>query len=200
MTEKPRAEVQGLTPILKVADIKASIKHYTQVLGFEEVWDYGDFACVRRDKSDVFFATDQGALGTWVCILVTDANALHEEIAPRGAKVVMPLTDMDHGMREFVVQDPDGHTIRFGHVIYPKNFKVTRTTLEVRLEERMAKVLEDVARATNRTVGETLEETLLHTFYNVGPHTDGTLKLIEDLKQKHGLDYDVHANYNFTEE
>ncbi|MBX3747538.1 MAG: hypothetical protein KF833_19685 [Verrucomicrobiae bacterium] len=48
--------------------------------------------------------------------------------------------------------------------------------------------------------GETLEETLLHTFEPVNrggvasPHTPGTLALMRDLKTKHGIDYDVHAN------
>jgi hypothetical protein len=34
----------------------------------------------------------------------------------------------------------------------------------------------------------------------VMPHTTPPFKLIADLKKKHGLDYDTHANYRFTEE
>lgn len=49
-----------------------------------------------------------------------------------------------------------------------------------------------------------LEETLLHTFEPLGdgvasPHTARDLRYIQELKQKHGIDYDCHASYRFTE-
>jgi hypothetical protein len=80
-------------------------------------------------------------------------------------------------------------------------------TLEVRLEERLAAVLRDFAEATNRTVGEVLEETLLHTAEPApgredlvySPHTKGALAFLAELKRKHGIDYDAHGNYRFTE-
>jgi catechol 2,3-dioxygenase-like lactoylglutathione lyase family enzyme len=200
MTERARAEVFGATTIFRVRDIPASMRYFTEILGFEKAWDYGDFASVKRDKAEIFLSTDQGALGAWICLLVTNADALHDEVAAKGATIVMPLTDMEHGMREFWVRDPDGNVLRLGHVLHAKNFKVKRVPLDARIEERMAAVLKDVAAATGRSVGEVLEETLAHSFYNVGPHTDGTLDLIAKLKAKHGMDYDVHDNYRFTEE
>jgi hypothetical protein len=107
-----------------------------------------------------------------------------------------------------LVEDPDGHTFRFGTGISKKDLKVKRMPIEARIEERLASVLIEIAVATNRTVGEVLEETLLHTFEPVpgvrdavaSPHTPATFRLIEGLKQKHGLDYDPHAAYRFTEE
>jgi hypothetical protein len=39
------------------------------------------------------------------------------------------------------------------------------------------------------------EEMLLHTNDGVGPHTKTTLHYIEELKKKHGIDYDSHASY-----
>lgn len=49
-----------------------------------------------------------------------------------------------------------------------------------------------------------LEETLLHTFEPLGdgvasPHTKGDLRYIQELKRKHGIDYDSHASYRFVE-
>jgi transposase len=32
------------------------------------------------------------------------------------------------------------------------------------------------------------------------PHTKSQLKHIEELKKKHGIDYDSHASYRFVEE
>ena len=50
-----------------------------------------------------------------------------------------------------------------------------------------------------------VEEILLHTNEPYGdgvasPHTKGQLAYIQELKKKHGIDYDSHASYRFTEE
>jgi len=204
----------GVTPILSVSDFAASIDYYTQRMGFQKAWDWGDpptFGCVIRDGIEIFLCLNgQGQHGTWMSIFVDDANALHEEMRARGARIVMPPTDEPWGMREFHVEDPDGHTFRFGHSTpAAKNLKIKRTAVEVRMEERLAAVLADLAKETNRSVGEVLEEVLLHSFEPVpgqigeavaSPHAKATFHLIEGLKAKHRLDYDTHANYRFTEE
>jgi hypothetical protein len=48
------------------------------------------------------------------------------------------------------------------------------------------------------------EEILLHTNEPLGdgvasPHTKGQLKYIQELKKKHGIDYDSHGSYRFVE-
>jgi hypothetical protein len=50
------------------------------------------------------------------------------------------------------------------------------------------------------SVTSCLEEMLLHTNDGVGPHTETTLRYIQELKKKHGIDYDSHASYRFAEE
>jgi hypothetical protein len=54
------------------------------------------------------------------------------------------------------------------------------------------------------TLSSCLEETLLHTFEPLGdgvasPHTKSHLRHIQELKKKHGIDYDCHASYRFVE-
>jgi hypothetical protein len=49
-----------------------------------------------------------------------------------------------------------------------------------------------------------LEEILLHTCEPLGdgiasPHTQRTIRHIQELKRKHGIDYDCHASYRFIE-
>jgi hypothetical protein len=49
-----------------------------------------------------------------------------------------------------------------------------------------------------------VEETLLHTCEPVGdgvasPHTRRTLRYIQELKKRHGIDYDTQASYRFVE-
>lgn len=203
----------GVTPILNVSDFAASMAYYTEKLGFRKAWDWGDppsFGCVIRDGIEIFFCLNgQGQSGTWMSISVDDANALYEEMKAKGAKIVMPPTDEPWGMREFHVEDPDGHTFRFGHSTPAKDLKIKRTPVEVRMEERLAAVLLGLAKETNRSVSEVLEEVLLHSFEPVpgqigqavaSPHAKATFHLIEGLKAKHGLDYDTHASYRFTED
>jgi uncharacterized glyoxalase superfamily protein PhnB len=47
-------------------------------------------------------------------IFVNDVNALDAELQAKGAKIVMPPTDEPWGVCEFHIEDPDGHTYRFG--------------------------------------------------------------------------------------
>jgi hypothetical protein len=49
-----------------------------------------------------------------------------------------------------------------------------------------------------------LKDTLLHTFEPLGdgvasPHTRADLRYLQALKERHGIDYDSHASYRFTE-
>lgn len=69
----------------------------------------------------------------------------------------------------------------------------------MRLEKRLAALLQDLAKHKRMTVNSCLEEMILHTNEGVGPHTKTTLRHIQDLKKNHGIDYDCHASYRFVE-
>jgi hypothetical protein len=61
-----------------------------------------------------------------------------------------------------------------------------------------------VAEHKHMSVSSCLEETLLHTFEPLGdsvasPHTKRTLRYIQELKARHGIDYDCHGSYRFVE-
>lgn len=212
MSHEERARFNGLTPILNVSDFAASMKYYTETQGFEKAWKWGnppDFGCVARDSVGIFLTQgSQGQSGMWLSIFVTDVNALHDEIRAKGARIVKSPSDEPWGMREFRVEDPNGHTFRFGQSTpRSKDLKIKRTAVEARIEERLAAVLQDLARETSGSVGEVLEETLLHTFELLpgqegravaSPHATGTFQLIEALKKKHNLDYGTHDR--FTED
>lgn len=212
MTAHSGRQFQGVIPILCVSDFRASMAYYTEKLGFRKIWDWGEpksFGCVSRDGVELFFCLNgQGRPGTWLYLNVADVDALHEELRGRGAKITRPPADESWGMRELLVEDPDGHTFRFGQAKPCKDLPVERVAVPVRLERRLAAVLKGLAAGTNRTVGEVLEETLLHTFDPVpgqegqavaSPHAAATFDLIAELKRKHRLDYDSHANYRFVE-
>ena len=68
--------MEGVTPILRVADMAASLDHYVRGLGFTQLWASPYFASVVRGKCHLFLSYgDQGHLGSWVWIGVEDAQA-----------------------------------------------------------------------------------------------------------------------------
>jgi catechol 2,3-dioxygenase-like lactoylglutathione lyase family enzyme len=105
-------------PILRVADLQASLRFYETVLGFKRDWGGDDaykmIASVSRDDcSLMLFEEGQGQPGTWVWIGVEDVAALHAEYEPRGVKVVMAPTNFAWAL-EMRIEDPDGHVLRIG--------------------------------------------------------------------------------------
>jgi predicted enzyme related to lactoylglutathione lyase len=204
MSDTSPAQLNHVTPIVKVADLARGMSFFLDVLGFQKDWQYDTIGCVRRGGVVIFVSETQGALGSWLWFHVKDVDGLRGEIAARGARILQEPTDMAHGMRELWVEDPDGNRYRFASDVFSP-LKIKRVSLEVRLEERLASVVGELATSTDRTVGEVLEEVLLHSFEQLpggvspSPHAEETFKLLEALKTKHHLDYDSHDNYRFEE-
>jgi catechol 2,3-dioxygenase-like lactoylglutathione lyase family enzyme len=110
-----RPTLGGITPILRVADLDASVAYYVERLGFSLQWRADPVASVRRDGAALMLcAGDQGQAGTWVWASTSDADALYEEFQRRGARLRHPPSNYPWGSRECQVSDPDGHVLRFG--------------------------------------------------------------------------------------
>jgi len=108
-------------PILYSEDIERSLAYYTEVLGFEEKWSWGnppDFGGVMKDDVEIFFCLkNQGNPGTWLALMVDNVDEYYERIKIKGAKIVAPPLNKEWNMREMCVEDPDGHMLRIGHPI-----------------------------------------------------------------------------------
>ena len=114
-SEGPRTEFEHAEPILRVADMTASLEYYVGVLGFENA-DWGNewFTHVKRDRAGIYLSRgDQGQPGTWVWIGVEDVAALHREYQASGARIRHPPRNFPWAY-EMKVEDPDGHVLRFG--------------------------------------------------------------------------------------
>jgi hypothetical protein len=122
---------------------------------------------------------------------------------PALAVIVSAIVDAlrDYGIRDYVVRDLHGYYLTFGHHLFNTgpSIAIDRVDVPVRLEKRLAALLQDLAKHKRMSVNSCLEEMLLHTNEGVGPHTQTTLRYIEELKKKHGIDYDSHASYRFVE-
>jgi predicted enzyme related to lactoylglutathione lyase len=106
---------EGVTPILRVGNLSASLEYYLGVLGFKIDWQgSGPMASVSRGRCHIFLCEgDQGNPGSWVWIGVADAEALFEEYRAKGANIRHPPTNYPWAL-EMQVEDPDGHILRLG--------------------------------------------------------------------------------------
>jgi catechol 2,3-dioxygenase-like lactoylglutathione lyase family enzyme len=111
----PRATTGGVVPILRVANLDASVTYYTARLGFEQQWRTGGMASVVRDRTSIMLCEgDQGRPGTWLWIAVSDVDVLYAELIDRGASLRHAPANYPWGSRECQIIDPDGHVLRFG--------------------------------------------------------------------------------------
>ena len=117
-----------LVPMLMCADVQASIRFYTDTLGFtvtgrdDDVGASG-FAALANGKAHLMLAS-----GTYVptaqkvggqypqsnyYFYVDDAQALRQAVVDRGWEATECVKRF-YGLLEFEVVDPDGHVLLFG--------------------------------------------------------------------------------------
>ena len=106
---------EGITPILRVRSLPASIDYYVKVLGFKIDWhEPGIMASVSRDRCGIMLCEgDQGNPGTWVWIGVEDVEPLFEEYTSKGANIRHEPTNYKWAY-EMQIEDLDGHVLRMG--------------------------------------------------------------------------------------
>lgn len=123
-------QIRDATPVLLVRDVVKAAAYYTDKLGFTVERFWGEppmFTIARRngvsimlnqvDASDSFRPNGAYDGRFSVYIDVDDADALHAEVAAKGADIVCPPEDQPYMMREFQVRDLDGHLLGCGHDI-----------------------------------------------------------------------------------
>jgi catechol 2,3-dioxygenase-like lactoylglutathione lyase family enzyme len=203
----PLVECDQVHPVLVVSDIAAAVDFYTKKLGFTLAFTWGGdpptFAGVNLGKVQIFLQqVTPSPKGCSVTFLVGDADALYAFHRANGVEVTAEIADRDYGIRDYGVRDLHGYHLSFGHHLFNSGppIKIERVDVPVRLEKRLAALLQYLAKHKHMSVTSCLEEMLLHTNDGVGPHMETTLRYIQELKKKHGIDYDSHGSYRFVEE
>ena len=113
--------VTGSATVFVVGDLAASLAYYRDALGFDVTFVHGEpsyYACLCRDEAGLHLIASaktkrlpgHGA----ICLFVEDVDAIHAELAARGAKVLMPPQNYAYGMRDFNVADLDGNQLTIG--------------------------------------------------------------------------------------
>jgi catechol 2,3-dioxygenase-like lactoylglutathione lyase family enzyme len=195
---------------LCVSDVRTAVEFYTTKLGFSQGFLWGDpptMAGVNLGQVQMFL--EQGTpnpKGCSVYFVVGNVDELYEFHRTNGVEIIEAPADRPWGLRDYRIRDLHGYRLAFGHRIYNTGpaLEIERVVVPLRLEKRLAAVLRDLADYKQMTLTSCLEETLLHTFEQQGdgvasPHTKNDLRHIQELKKKHGIDYDAHASYRFVE-
>lgn len=126
----------ALVPELSVTDWRASVRFYTDVLGFTVVYDRPEdgFACLalgsaelmidQIDRGRTFDATLRSGdrpfgRGINLQIGVSSIQPCMDALAAAGWPLILPLEDrwyrrgdVELGNRQFIVADPDGYLLR----------------------------------------------------------------------------------------
>ena len=126
MTNAPPFQLQRAMPVLDCADMARSIAFYRDKLGFDaRVWgEPVSFAIMQRGFVTIALAkVDAGKAAVsrnWAAyVYVADADALYAQFVAHGVSFAEPPEMRDYNCRDFIVDDPDGHMIAFGHVLTP---------------------------------------------------------------------------------
>src|SRR4029079_17701432 len=113
--ETAKTGFEGAQPILSVYNVPATVRYYTDILGFKNAeWGNDSFTCVLRDRASIYLCQGgQGQSGTWVWVGVEDVSLLYEEYKNSGARIRMTPKSFPWAC-EMHVEDLAGHVLRFG--------------------------------------------------------------------------------------
>ena len=126
--------MQSLIPVLAVSEMHATIRFYTDVLGFKVDLTLPnaegglDHASLSRGEAALMLSPLRDApkegekLGTGVVLYLTidegeDVDALFERARAAGAPVVQEPTDQFWGHRDWGISDPDGYVVYGSKVV-----------------------------------------------------------------------------------
>jgi catechol 2,3-dioxygenase-like lactoylglutathione lyase family enzyme len=123
-------ELAKVAPELFVPDVDRAIRFYAGSLGFEllrreEAGGKATFAVVALGQAIVMLA-DQGHYAAMVAAIVEprgrgidvrfvvpDVDAMYRTCTMSGARIALDIGDRYYGLRDFIVEDPNGYRLRF---------------------------------------------------------------------------------------
>lgn len=121
-------KANSASTILQVSNLPEAIKFYTESLGFEKEFIYGDppfYAGVKMNDIIIHLNTAEGnakrsGMGS-IYIFCDEVDSYYEKIKEAAVQITTELDSYPYGMRDFQIQDPDGNKLGFGTPIEEEN-------------------------------------------------------------------------------
>lgn len=112
-----RTDWQFVTPQLPVADVRASQAYYRDMLGFKIAWIWQqEYGAVYNGTTEIFFVRAEGKIEpSCSFVRVENADEVLAIYRERGVKIIEEIASHPYGMREFSIEDNNGHRFRIGH-------------------------------------------------------------------------------------
>ena len=116
--------IHSAVPVIATDDIQKSITYYTQILGFEPDYVYGDppvFAGVKSGDVEIYFSYDPDfsqlirdrKINPEIFIWITDASFVFQKHVNNGATIVEDISDRPWGARQYVLRDINNYHLKF---------------------------------------------------------------------------------------
>lgn len=113
--------LQSFYPVLMVEDVEASVRFYTEYMGFEKAFESDwyvslkhrenpayELAVLQRTHQTIPEGFRERSSGLLLNFEVSDAAAEYERFKEAGIRIVQPLRDEAFGQRHFIGVDPGG--------------------------------------------------------------------------------------------
>ena len=106
-----------VTPELPVADVRETQAYYRDALGFKIAWIWQEsYGAVYNGTTEIYFSKASGVFEPACCFVrVENADDVLAAYRERGVKIVQEIESHPWGMREFTIEDNNGHRFRIGH-------------------------------------------------------------------------------------
>lgn len=108
--------------IFPVSDLDKSIDFYTEKLGFEKTFEWGEpiyYAVVKRGGVGIHLTKRSDGIRPSkyhraLYVFVNDIDKVYDELRNQDIRIVNDIKDRDYKMKDFDIEDPDGFIITFG--------------------------------------------------------------------------------------
>jgi GNAT superfamily N-acetyltransferase/uncharacterized glyoxalase superfamily protein PhnB len=170
-------------PQLPVLNVGETAQFYRDVLGFKIDWTWGenDYGAVSRDEMVLFLCAMPPPVARVTCVInVREIDALCAEWRKKGAKILSEPDDKPWGLREFTVEDNNGHRFRVSRPSSVSPHQKREPDARVTFVKRLPTVdeykkLSDAVGWTSFTNLDAIAQSLPKSLFSIVAEKDGEL-------------------------
>ena len=117
-------------PVISATDVAATVAYFEKTLGFQQQWVWGEppvYAGVKAGDAQVYVCHDPQTaaairdrhLAPDLFLWVRDIDTVYRQHQSNGAEIVEALTERPWGVRQYVVQEPNGYRLKIAEPLEP---------------------------------------------------------------------------------